>query len=128
MKSAIVTQLHKKHSLPIEDLSSYCPIFNLNFISKILERIFHNRLNYHLTSFPSLSPFRSAYRKFHSAETALLRIYNDLLVSISQHKLSALVLWYLFFCFFKFSALVLWYLFFTYFLLLRWATSPIGLF
>src|SRR3989441_10584232 len=41
---------------------------------------------------PSLSPFQSAYRKFHSAETALLRIYNDLLVSISQHKLSALVL------------------------------------
>src|SRR3954464_13522456 len=34
----------------------------------------------------------SAYPKFHTAETALLRIYNDLLVSISQHKLSALVL------------------------------------
>src|SRR5437899_1831577 len=91
-KSAIVTPLHKKHSLPIEDLSSYRPISNLNFISKILERIIHNRLNHHLTSFPSLSPFQSAYRKFHSAETALLRIYNDLLVSISQHKLSALVL------------------------------------
>src|SRR4051812_20966950 len=91
-KSAIVTPLHKKHSLPIEDLSSYRPISNLNFISKILERIIHNRLNQHLTSFPSLSPFQSAYRKFHSAETALLRIYNDLLHSISQHKLSALVL------------------------------------
>src|SRR5437867_11178673 len=62
-KSAIVTPLHKKHSLPIEDLSSYRPISNLNFISKILERIIHNRLNQHLTSFPSLSPFQSAYRK-----------------------------------------------------------------
>src|SRR5437867_5785980 len=82
----------KKHSLPIEDLSSYRPISNLNFISKILERIIHNRLNHHLTSFPSLSPFQSAYRKFHSVETPLLRIYNDLFLSISQHKLSALVL------------------------------------
>src|SRR5437867_2889546 len=91
-KSAIVTPLHKKHSLPIEDLSSYRPISNLNFISKIFERIIHNRLNRHLTSFPSLSPLQFAYRKFHSAETALLRIYNDLLVSISQRKLSALVL------------------------------------
>src|SRR5881296_1410403 len=84
--------LIKKHSVSIEDLSSYRPISNLNFITKIFERIIRNRLNRHLTSFPSLSPFQSAYRKFHSAETALLRIYNDLLVSISQHKLSALVL------------------------------------
>src|SRR3954464_14299272 len=47
-------------------------------------------LNYspghYLTSFPSLSPFQSAYRKLHSAETALLRIYSDLLLSISQHN------------------------------------------
>src|SRR3989442_3071173 len=56
-KSAIVTPLHKKHSLSTEDLSSYRPISNLNFISKILETIIHNRLNHHLTSVPSLSPF-----------------------------------------------------------------------
>jgi hypothetical protein len=91
-KLAIVTPLHKNHSLPTHDLSSYRPISNLNFISKILERIIHNRLNQHLNSFPSLSPYQSAYRKFHSTETALLRIYNDLLVAISQQKLSALVL------------------------------------
>src|SRR5437867_7542134 len=52
--------------------------------SDLIETIIHNRLNRHHTSVPSLSPFQSAYRKFHSAETALLRIYNDLLVSISQ--------------------------------------------
>src|SRR3989442_9477054 len=94
MNSSLPSSLHfiKKHSLPIEDLSIYSPISNLNFLSKIFERIIHNRLNHHLTSFPSLSPFQSEYRKFHSAETALLRIYNDLLVSISQHKLSALAL------------------------------------
>src|SRR2546425_6911232 len=31
----------------------------------------------HVTTFPSLCPFQSAYRKFHSTETALLSIYND---------------------------------------------------
>ena len=36
-KYAIVTPLHKKHSLPKDELSSYRPISNLNFISKILE-------------------------------------------------------------------------------------------
>ena len=89
-KKAIVTPLHKKHSLPHEELSSYRPISNLNFISKTLERIIHSRLNDHLQSFPSLCPFQSAYRKFHSTETALLRIYNDFLFSIDQKKISAL--------------------------------------
>src|SRR5207245_2308572 len=93
-KSAIVTPLHKKRSLPHDELSSYRPISNLNFISKILERIIHSRLSDHLQSFPSLCPFQSAYRTFHSTETALQLqiIYNDLLLSINQQKVSALVL------------------------------------
>jgi hypothetical protein len=78
--------------LPIDDLSSYRPISNLNFISKILERVVCARLNDHLSSFPSLSPYQSAYRKFHSCETALLRITNDLLLACNKQKVSALVL------------------------------------
>ena len=88
----LLLNLLKKHSLPPDDLSSYRPISNLNFISKILERIIHSRLSQHLQSFPSLSPFQSAYRKFHSIETALLRIQNDLLLAIDKRKISALVL------------------------------------
>ena len=67
-KHAIVTPLHKKHSLPQDELSSYRPISHLNFISKILERIIHSRLKTHLNTYPSLSRFQSAYRKFHSTE------------------------------------------------------------
>src|SRR5881296_1304684 len=80
-KSAIVTPLHKKHSLPTEDLSSYRPISNLNFISKILERIIHNRLNHHLNSFPSLSPF-----SLHIANFTLLKLlsYAFTMISLSQ--------------------------------------------
>ena len=92
LKSAIITPTLKKHNLPPDDLASYRPISNLNFISKILERVIYTRLTNHLQSFPSLSPFQSAYRKFHSTETALLRIQNDLLASINERKLSALVL------------------------------------
>src|SRR5207245_6067925 len=87
-----VTPPHKKHSLPYEELSTYCPISNLNFISKTLERIMHSQLTNHLESFPALCPYQSAYRQYHSTETALLRIYNDALLSIDQQKVSALVL------------------------------------
>ena len=91
-KTAKIQPLLKKHSLPKDDLSSYRPISNLNFLSKILERIIHNRLLNHLATFPSLSPFQSAYRKFHSVETALLRIQNDLLLAMERRQVTALVL------------------------------------
>ena len=91
-KHALVKPLLKKYSLPKDDLSSYRPISNLNFISKILERIIHNRITSHLQTFPSLTPFQSAYRPFHSTESALLRIQNDLLLAINKQKVSALVL------------------------------------
>ena len=91
-KSASVHPLLKKHNLPTDDLSSYRPISNLNFISKVLERIILSRINNHLQTFPSICPFQSPYRKFHSTETALLRIQNDLLVASNQQNVSALVL------------------------------------
>ena len=91
-KSAIVTPLLKKFNLPREELSSYRPISNLNFISKILERVMYNQLMSHLNSFPSFSRFQSAYRKFHSVETALTRIHSDLLLSFERKQVSALVL------------------------------------
>lgn len=91
-KHAIITPRLKKESLPTDDLANYRPISNLNFISKILERILYIRLRSHLESFSAVSPFQSAYRKFHSVETALLRIQNDLLTSAEKKQVSALVL------------------------------------
>ena len=91
-KHALVKPLLKKHNLPQDELSSYRPISNLNFVSKVLERIIHARISSHLESFPSITPFQSAYRQFHSTETALLRIQSDLLLAINKQKVSALVL------------------------------------
>ena len=64
----------------------------MTFLSKLLERIIHTRLITHLNTFSSLSPFQSAYRKFHSVETALLRIQNDLLLAIDKRQVTALIL------------------------------------
>ena len=91
-KHALVKPLLKKHNLAQDELSSYRPISNLNFISKVLERIIYARVSSHLESFPSITPFQSAYRQFHSTETALLQIQNDLLLAINKQNVSALVL------------------------------------
>jgi hypothetical protein len=46
----------------------------------------------HLNSFPSFSQLQSAYRKFHSVESALLKIQNDLLIAMENKSVTALVL------------------------------------
>ena len=91
-KIAHVKPLLKKSNLPSEDLSNYRPISNLSFISKIIERVVHSRLSSHINSFSTFSPFQSAYRKFYSTETALLKIQDDILLAFENQKLSALVL------------------------------------
>jgi len=91
-KCAVVSPLLKKQSLPKDELSSYRPISNLNFVSKILEKVLYSRLCAHLAFFSALSKFQSAYRKCHSTETALLRIYNDLNLAMNKQRVSALVL------------------------------------
>src|SRR6201996_8089518 len=91
LKHALVTPLLKKSNLPHDDLANYRPISNLSFLSKLLDRLIANRLLLHLDSFPSVPKFQSAYRKFHSTETALLRIYNDLLLAIENKRVSALI-------------------------------------
>jgi len=91
-KHAVVLPTLKKLNLPKEELSSYRPVSNLNFISKVVEKIIQNRLLKHINSFSGLPNFQSAYRMFHSTETALLRVQNDLLLAIEQRKVSALTL------------------------------------
>jgi Reverse transcriptase (RNA-dependent DNA polymerase) len=77
-KDAYVTPRLKKPTLPHSDLASYRPISNLSFLSKLLERVASVQLTEHLTSAGLLPPHQSAYRKWHSTETALLKVVTDL--------------------------------------------------
>ena len=66
----------KKPSLSTDDLNNFHPISNLNFISKILEKVVASRIQSHLSSNSLSSFFQSAYRIFHSTETTLLKIQS----------------------------------------------------
>ena len=80
----------KKPGLPKSDLANFRPISNLNTIGKILERLALSRFFPHISKSPSFSPLQSAYRKFHSTETALLKLTNDILESIDSGKITIL--------------------------------------
>ena len=56
----------------------------LSFISKLLERVVAKQLIEHLETQSLYVPVQSAYRSFHSTETALLKVLNDILSSIDH--------------------------------------------
>src|SRR5688572_500127 len=51
-----------------------------------------NRMQTHLLLNALISPFQSAYRRFHSTESALLTVHNDIICSVDGGKVTALVL------------------------------------
>jgi exonuclease III len=91
-KHAIVSPLIKKPTLNKEDFKNYRPVSNLNYISKLLERVVASQIKNHMDKHNLHNSFQSAYRKLHSTESALLKINNDINLSLSRGKGSALVL------------------------------------
>ena len=62
----------KKPSLSKDEMKNYRPLSNLNFVSKIIEKFIANRILSHLERNDLSNQYQSAYKKFHSTETALL--------------------------------------------------------
>ena len=91
-KSAIVKPLIKKPTLDCEVLKNYRPISNLPFLSKLTEKVIAQRLVSHMQDTSVVEKFQSAYKAHHSTETALLRVFNDILFSIDQGGGEILVL------------------------------------
>ena len=65
---------------------------NLSFLSKIIEKIIFIRILQHITDNNIIDGFQSAYKAGHSCETALLRVYNDIVITIGKGNGSFLVL------------------------------------
>jgi len=84
MKHAIVTPIIKKHGMDSSSLSSYRPISNLPFVSKLLERIVAGQLTTYLNTNHLLPTNQSAYLLYHSTEIALLAICNDALIAADR--------------------------------------------
>ena len=89
---AVVKPLLKKPTLDYTGLKNYHPISNLSFRSKLVECIIANRLLTHLSSHVLFAKFQSAYCKFHSSETSLLYVQNDILVALKAGHSTALLL------------------------------------
>ena len=92
IKSALVTPILKKRCLDHNDLNNYRPVSNLCFIAKILEKLVLSQVSSYLNSHNLCNACQSAYRPGHSTETALLKVVNDLFLSLNKGNISALAL------------------------------------
>jgi len=65
---------------------------NLSVLSKLLERLLARQLLGYLTTFRLLPEKQSAYRAYHSTETAVLKVLSDILLVVNTGDLAALTL------------------------------------
>ena len=91
-KEAIIRPSFKGKDLDSEQLNSYRPISNLSFISKVVEKCASIQLTEYLEENKLLPTKQSAYRKFHSCETATLKIFNDILLLLDNKSKVVLLL------------------------------------
>ena len=82
----------KKRCLDHNDLNNYRPVSNLCFIAKILEKLVLSQVSSYLNSHNLCNTCQSAYRPGHSTETALLKVVNDLFLSLNKGNISVLAL------------------------------------
>ena len=90
-KEALVSPLLKTSGV-ISEFTNLRPVSNLQYISKLTERVVFDQTHAHLTSHGLYPPFQSAYRKCRSTETALLKVQNDILMNLDSERVTLLLL------------------------------------
>ena len=91
-KCAQIRPLLKKPTLDPDIQKSYRPISNLPLTSRVLEKVIDTRIERHLLENGLHEELQSSYRRFHSTETALLKVQSDTLESLDNGFITVLVM------------------------------------
>ena len=89
-KIALVKPLLKKVGMDLVN-TSYRPVSNLPFLSKVVEKSVLLRFNRHCNENNLMPDYQSAYRANFSCEMALLKLTDDLLWSVEHQEVTSLV-------------------------------------
>jgi len=92
LKQARIPPLLKKASLDPDAATSYRPISYLSHMSKLIERVVATRFAEHSTTYNLLPVQQSAYRPFHSTETAIVSVFSHLVHSVDNGTVLLLIL------------------------------------
>ena len=78
--------------MDVDEYKNYRPVSNLPFLSKLIEKSVVKQLDLHMLSNNLYPCNQSAYRKFHSTETALVKVHSDLCKAVDKEGAAILVL------------------------------------
>ena len=84
-----ITTFHKMMKLVC---LNYRPVSNLQYISKLAESAVAKQLQHHIDTNNLFPMLQSSYCKFHSTESALLKVKNDILLNMNIQHVTLLVL------------------------------------
>ena len=91
LKEAQLKPLLKKIDLePV--FTNYCPVSNLSYLSKLIERSVCNQIITYTESTDKIQKLQSAYCTNCSTEIALLKVKTDLLSAIDNKEVTCLIL------------------------------------
>ncbi len=90
-KLALVTPLLKKLGLEII-FPSFRPVSNLQFLSKLTERAVASQFVDYIRDKQLKELLQSAYCEYHSTETALTKVHNDIMLAMDNQKVVLLLL------------------------------------
>ena len=91
LKDALILPLLKKITLELICMS-YRPVSNLPYLGKLTEKAAAIQLLDQVSRSGVAELFQSSYKEYHSTETALLRVNNDILRSMDQNQCVLLIL------------------------------------
>ena len=92
IKESVVIPILKKHNLDFEILNNFRPITNIEFISKIIEKVVLNRLNQHMNANNLHTSEQCGYKKGHSTEHVILEIVDEVLIGFEKGTATLVVL------------------------------------
>ena len=92
VKESIIVPLLKKAGLNTDELNNYRPVSNLVFLGKLIERVVLKRLNAHMDKNELHVKSQYGYKQFHSTETLMLRLVNDVLIGFDNNNATVVLL------------------------------------
>ena len=92
LKKTLLWPLLKKATLDSMNKNNFRQISNLAFSGKLMEHIAADQIISHLNQHSLMEEKQSAYRKFHSTETAFLKVRTDIIKAMDNHEITCLIL------------------------------------
>ena len=87
-----IVPLLKKSGLDPELLKNYRPVSDIVLISKLIETVVLDQFNSHVFTHHLQCNLQHGYKKFHSTETLILKVVNDVLIGFDSKNGTILII------------------------------------